>query len=217
MSQAPPSAGPPSSGFRAQLTAFLRSWRIWQVIVLAFLFVGGCGFYTAAGLLFVIGPRGGPKPEPPYEFVYDSDEWHFKFTSKSKDWQQEVPGVERDLKPVLVMRRRDPNSTFVISAQEVKGQKLDDDTKLRDFTIEWLKKGIQGLKTGRWRETKIDGKDARRLDIQGDDANGDFLSGECSLLVQDGKAYLLVVWRPRGAKVSDEEWTELRKGFTLEQ
>src|SRR5262245_22237661 len=89
------------------LAVFVRQWRIWQLLVLAFLFVGGCGFYTAAGLLFVVGTKSsGPKPSPPREFNFESEEWRFRFTSKLNDWEEQQD-AERELDPVLVMRRRE--------------------------------------------------------------------------------------------------------------
>lgn len=200
----------------APVVALLRKWRIWQVVTLALLFVGGCGFYTAATLLFVTNPHfGSSTPQAPREVSFDSPDGHFKFTCKVKDWQQADIDTAGKLKPLLVMTRRKPSSTMVICAEDLHGREPNEDS-LKELTKSRLAAGFQGLKTRDWRNSKLAGKEAHRLDILGNDPKGEFVAGECITLVYQGQAYLLVFWRPTEEKAAlTAEWEEMREGFVL--
>jgi len=204
-----------SSPSPSPFSRFLHDWRIWQLVVLAFLFVGGCGFYTAAGLLFVVGPKTGGSGSGQAPTVdITSDEWHFRFTCKLKDWEEQRD-AERELKPVLVMKRKKPSSTMVVCVHDFQGKKVDDEV-LQQTTLARLKSGFKELKTGRWLKSKLGGKDAKRIDIQASDSSGDFVTGECYCVLDEDVGYIVIMWRRADTKTSlADEWEELREGIVL--
>jgi hypothetical protein len=198
------------------VAALLCGWRIWQLVALALLFVGGCGFYTAATLLFVTNPYfGSSTQQTPREVSFDSPDGHFKFTCTMKDWQQADIDTAGKLKPLLVMTRRKPASTMVICAEDLHGGQPSDDA-LKELTLARLRAGFQELKKGDWLTSSLAGKEARRMEIQGVDGSGKFVVGECFTLLHQGQVYLLVFWRPNEEKVSlKAEWEQLCEGFVL--
>jgi hypothetical protein len=198
------------------VVAFLRRWRIWQLAALALLFVGGCGFYTAAVLLFITNPRAGSsKQQTLQEIDFETPDGHFNFTYKTKDWQPADIESQGKLKPLLVIKRGQPSSTMVISAEDLHDQQPSE-MVLRDLTLSRLRAGFADLKTRDWRKSKLAGKEAWRLDIQGNDISGKFVGGESFTVYHLGEAYFLVFWRPADEKASlNAEWEEMREGVVL--
>jgi hypothetical protein len=238
----------PRIEFPPVLAAFLRHWPAWQLVVVALLFVGGCGFYTAAGLLLTSGKSKsagskGKNDEAPYEFVFQPAKYNFKFTCRNKDWQRvELEGAPSSkssgspsnstpssssqptavaadgLQPILLLKRRKPNSAMAICVHDFRGRRPNE-ANLDKETILLLKAGFMGLKS-RTQLAQFGGRDAWRVEFQGDHPTDKFVVGECYSIVHEAVVYWLITWRPAEGEKADgdkivAEWDELREGFEL--